>query len=161
MRWWSGGNGKNLFWPSKSRESPAFTPTFQRHFPEWQTQLVIPLLAYPWLTTICVKDDKNMFTNFAVLSTTVRLCGAQRLILESNLDKPGGIHQFRLFICPQSRKYRLWVQFYFYRIISGWFWVIKRHDRLSKRFVEIGYNSRKLSPINWVWYLKCCLCSEL
>ena len=34
MRWWSGGKGKNLFCPSKSRESPAFTPTFQRHFPE-------------------------------------------------------------------------------------------------------------------------------
>ena len=34
MRTFSGGNGKNLFWPRKSRESPALTPTFHIHLPE-------------------------------------------------------------------------------------------------------------------------------
>ena len=34
MRTFSGENGKNLFWPRKSRESPALTPTFHIHLPE-------------------------------------------------------------------------------------------------------------------------------
>ena len=34
MRTFCGENGKNLFWPRKSRESPALTPTFHIHLPE-------------------------------------------------------------------------------------------------------------------------------
>ena len=40
---------------------------------------------------ICTYYKKCIFTNFPVLGTTVWICGAQRLILESNLDKPIGM----------------------------------------------------------------------
>lgn len=55
MRWWSGGNGKNLFCPSKSRESPASTPTFQRHFPEMSRALLSIFSCLYWMVAIYVQ----------------------------------------------------------------------------------------------------------